>query len=164
MRSILVSIDFSDSTPHVLDVARQMAKALSAEIHLVHVTEAIPAIPPGAMGYGAAGMPELMPMSTNPIPIMDPVPPPPAVSESQKAKLADWQKEIRQAGLEVTLHEPTGAVVDEILRVADATSANLIVMGRHGHGAMYNLLVGSVTEGVLKRSTHPVLLVPSSRS
>jgi nucleotide-binding universal stress UspA family protein len=29
---------------------------------------------------------------------------------------------------------------------------------------MYNLLVGSVTEGVLKRSARPLLLVPSSRS
>jgi nucleotide-binding universal stress UspA family protein len=28
---------------------------------------------------------------------------------------------------------------------------------------MYNLLVGSVTEGVLKRSGRPVLLVPASR-
>jgi nucleotide-binding universal stress UspA family protein len=35
-------------------------------------------------------------------------------------------------------------------------------MGTHGHGAMYNLLVGSVTEGVLKQSTRPVLLVPST--
>jgi len=37
------------------------------------------------------------------------------------------------------------------------------VMGTHGHGAMYNLLVGGVTKGVLKRSTRPVLLVPGPR-
>jgi nucleotide-binding universal stress UspA family protein len=50
------------------------------------------------------------------------------------------------------------------LREADAIKPDLIVMGRHGHGAMYNLLVGSVTEGVLKHSGRPVLLVPSPRS
>jgi len=50
------------------------------------------------------------------------------------------------------------------LKQADAVNADFIVMGSHGHGAMYNLLVGSVTEGVLKRSTRPLLLVPSSRS
>ena len=77
--------------------------------------------------------------------------------KSHKAELAEWQKEIEQTGVKATLHEPTGAVVDEILRQADAGNADFIVMGSHGHGAMYNLLVGSVTEGLLKRSTRPVL-------
>jgi nucleotide-binding universal stress UspA family protein len=35
MKSLLVPIDFSDATPHVIDLARQLAKALDAEIHLV---------------------------------------------------------------------------------------------------------------------------------
>jgi hypothetical protein len=38
----------------------------------------------------------------------------------------------------------------------------IIVMGTHGHGAMYNLLVGSATKGVLKHSTRPC--APSSSS
>jgi nucleotide-binding universal stress UspA family protein len=37
-------------------------------------------------------------------------------------------------------------------------------MGTHGHGAMYTLLVGSVTKGVLKHTVRPVLLVPAARS
>src|SRR5207249_2278502 len=82
MKCILVPIDFSDVTPPVIDVARQLAKALDAEIHLVHVKE-----------FTAAATP-----------------------------------------------------------------------GTHGHGAMYNLLVGSATKGVLKHSTHPVLLVPAPKS
>jgi nucleotide-binding universal stress UspA family protein len=64
--------------------------------------------------------------------------------------------------LSATLHEPTGDVVGEILECARAVKADAIVMGRHGHGAMYNLLVGSVTEGVLKRASCPVFLVPSA--
>lgn len=162
MKSILVPIDFSDATPRVLDQAKQVAQAFRAEIHLVQVNEIMPAVPPSTFGYGVAGMPELMPMSTGPV--LDPAPNPAVMNESQKAKLNDWQKEISQAGVKVTLHEPTGAVVEEILREADVIKPDLIVMGRHGHGAMYNLLVGSVTEGVLKRSNRPVLLVPSSRS
>src|SRR6266849_3948441 len=150
MKSILVPIDFSDATPRVLDQAKKVAQAFRVEIHLVHVNEIVPAVPPTTFGYGVAGMPELMPMSTSPV--LDPAPDPAVVNESQKVKLNDWQKEIGQAGLNVTLHEPTGAVVEEILREADAVKPDLIVMGRHGHGAMYNLLVGSVTEGVLKRS------------
>jgi nucleotide-binding universal stress UspA family protein len=84
--------------------------------------------------------------------------------EDQKSKLTQWQKEIAQEGIKVSLHEPTGAVAEEILNQADALNADMIVMGTHGHSAMYNLLVGSATKGVLKHSTRPVLLVPSSRS
>jgi nucleotide-binding universal stress UspA family protein len=54
-------------------------------------------------------------------------------------------------------------VAEEILNQADALNADLIVMGRHGHGAMYHLLMGSATEGVLRHATRPVLLVPSPK-
>jgi nucleotide-binding universal stress UspA family protein len=162
MKSILVPVDFSAAMPSVLELAGQVAKSFGAEIHLVHVKELSVLVPPGAFGYGVAGMPELMPMSS--LPIAELPPQPVAPNEQDRAKLTEWQKEIAQTGLQVTLHEPVGDVVEEILRTAGATKADLIVMGRHGHGAMYNLLVGSVTEGVLKRSGRPVLLVPASRS
>ncbi|PYK67212.1 MAG: hypothetical protein DME50_03250 [Verrucomicrobia bacterium] len=73
-------------------------------------------------------------------------------------------KEIAKDGITITLHEPTGAVAEEILNQADVISADLIVMGAHGHGAMYNLLVGSATKGGLKHSSRPVLLVPVPRA
>jgi nucleotide-binding universal stress UspA family protein len=162
MKIILVPIDFSAATSRVLDLAGQVAKSFGAEIHLVHVKKLSAAVPPSAFGYGVAGMPELMPMSS--LPISEPFPQPAFTDERDRAKLTDWQKEIAQTGVRVALHEPVGDVVEEILRTADAIKTDLIVMGRHGHGAMYNLLVGSVTEGVLKRGDRPVLLVPPSRS
>jgi nucleotide-binding universal stress UspA family protein len=164
MKRILVPIDFSDATPGVIDLARQLAKGLDAEIHLIHVRELSAAAAPGALGYGLAGMPELAPMSGVPVPVFDPMPQPIPEDEGQKSKLAQWQKEIAQAGIKVTLHEPTGAVAEEILNQVDVIDADLIVMGTHGRGAMYNLLVGSVTKGVLKHSARPVLLVPTPRS
>jgi len=163
MKRILVPIDFSDATLRVIDLAQQLAKALDAEIHLVHVKELTAAAAPGALGYGLAGMPELAPMSGVPIPVFDPMPQTVPVAEDEQSKLTHWQDKIAQSGVKVTLHEPTGAVVEEILNEADVVNADLIVMGTHGHGAMYNLLVGGVTKGVLKRSTHPVLLVPGPR-
>jgi nucleotide-binding universal stress UspA family protein len=35
-------------------------------------------------------------------------------------------------------------------------------MGSHGHTAMYRVLVGSVSEGVLRGTTVPVLFVPAA--
>ena len=163
MKRILVPIDFSNATLRVIDLAQQLAKALDAEIHLVHVKELTAAAAPGTLGYGLAGMPELAPMSGVPLPVFDPMPQTVPVNEDEQSKLTHWQDKIAQSGVKVTLHEPTGAVVEEILNEADVANADLIVIGTHGHGAMYNLLVGGVTKGVLKRSTHPVLLVPGPR-
>jgi nucleotide-binding universal stress UspA family protein len=163
MKCILVPFDFSDVTPPVIDLARQLAKALDAEIHLVHVKALTAAATPGALEYGLAGMPELAPMSGVPVPGFEPMPETIPEGEGQTSKLAKWQEEIAQDGIKVSLHEPTGAVAEEILNQADALNADLIVMGTHGHGAMYNLLVGSATKGVLKHSTRPVLLVPGPK-
>jgi nucleotide-binding universal stress UspA family protein len=160
MKCILVPIDFSDVTPPVIDLARKLAKALDAEIDLVHVKEITAAARPGTLGYGLAGMPELAPMSGLPVPAFEPMPETIPEDEGQTPKLAKWQEEIAQDGIKVSLHEPAGVVAEEILNQANALNADLIVMGTHGHGAMYNLLVGSTTKGVLKHSTRPVLLVP----
>jgi nucleotide-binding universal stress UspA family protein len=103
-------------------------------------------------------------MSGVPVTMFDPMRQPIPEDKGQKSKLAQWQNEITQDGIKVSLHEPTGAVAEEILNQADVLNADLIVMGTHGHGAMYNLLVGSATKGVLKRSSRPLLLVPRPRS
>ena len=164
MKRILVPIDFSDVTPPVIDLARQLAKALGAEIHLIHVKELTAAAAPGTLGYSLAGMPELAPMAGVPVPGFEPMPETLPENEAQTSKLAKWQAEIAQDGIKVSLYEPTGTVAEEILDQAHELNADLIVMGRHGHGAMYNLLVGSATKGVLKHSVRPVLLVPAPKS
>jgi nucleotide-binding universal stress UspA family protein len=52
-----------------------------------------------------------------------------------------------------------GEPADQIARRADRADIDLIVMGSHGHGAMLQLLFGSVTNGVLARTKKPLLLV-----
>ena len=88
MKCILVPIDFSDVTPPVIDLARQLAKALDAAIHLLHVKELTAAAGPGTLGYGLAGMPELAPMSGVPVPGFEPMPETIPEDEGQKSKLA----------------------------------------------------------------------------
>ena len=161
MKCILVPIDFSDVTPPVIDLARQLARALGAEVHLLHVKEFTAAMP-GTLGYDLAGMPELAPMSG--VPGFESMPETIPEDEGHTSKLAKWQAQIAQDGIKVSSHEPTGTVAEEILNQADELNADLIVMGTHGHGAMYNLLVGSATKGVLKHTTRSVLLVPAPKS
>jgi hypothetical protein len=40
----------------------------------------------------------------------------------------------------------------------------MIVMGSHGHGALFNLLMGTVCNGVLRKARCPVVVVPARTS
>jgi nucleotide-binding universal stress UspA family protein len=51
-----------------------------------------------------------------------------------------------------------GDVAGEIL--AEAQSADMVVMGTHGRSGFEHLVLGSVTEKVLRRATCPVLTIP----
>jgi nucleotide-binding universal stress UspA family protein len=55
------------------------------------------------------------------------------------------------------LGSPISLIVDR----AEKCGADYIVMGSHGHTALYDLLVGSTTHGVLMRAKCPVVIVPA---
>jgi nucleotide-binding universal stress UspA family protein len=48
----------------------------------------------------------------------------------------------------------------DILEQVHTFGADLLVLGSHGHGGFNRLLLGSVTEKVLRRSAIPILVVP----
>ena len=52
-----------------------------------------------------------------------------------------------------------GRAHEEILRVADAHRADLIVMGVHGRHTIELALLGSVTNHIVRRATCPVLTI-----
>jgi nucleotide-binding universal stress UspA family protein len=56
-----------------------------------------------------------------------------------------------------------GAIVDTIIEQAQRQEARFIILGTHGRGAVQHLLVGSVSEGVIRRSAVPVVVVPKVR-
>ena len=52
-----------------------------------------------------------------------------------------------------------GGAADVIANVATKGKYDLLMMGSHGHGALVNLVLGSVATQVLARCTTPVLIV-----
>ncbi|MCL6593924.1 MAG: universal stress protein [Alicyclobacillus sp.] len=57
----------------------------------------------------------------------------------------------------------SGVPVATICRIAEEVQADLVVLGRHGHGALHRfqrLFLGSVSSGVLRHARVPVLVVP----
>jgi nucleotide-binding universal stress UspA family protein len=63
------------------------------------------------------------------------------------------------AGLDVTFSVRQGPVAAEIVEEAAALAADLVVMGTHGRSGFEHLMLGSVTEKVLRKAPCPVLTV-----
>lgn len=142
MKTILVPIDFSDATDCVVDTAAAVAAAFGSRVILVHVAEPEPQF----VGYDPG------PMSVRVSVARD--------IHADQQRLEAVKKKFGAA--DVLALQVQGSTPEEVLRIAKEQGASLIVIGSHGHGALYHLLVGSVTTGILKGAPCPVLIVPSS--
>lgn len=62
-------------------------------------------------------------------------------------------------GLEASFAYAVGHAAESIADKAERERFDLVVMGSHGHGALMNVVLGSVVTQVLARCKVPVLLV-----
>lgn len=69
---------------------------------------------------------------------------------------------LKKVGLPASNDYVAGHPAIEIARRAEHDDVDLIVMGSHGHGALAQLIFGSVTHGVLAHTTKPLLIVRGS--
>lgn len=146
MKTILVPVDFSNVTEAVIETAKQFGRAFGSRIVLLHVVELN--LPPIEFSTGIA-----VPVSTSPdVPLQSDV-------EWAREKLGKEKDRFAGTTLDVTMRVAEGEVLSIILE--ESRIADLIIIGSHGHGALYNLLAGSITSGVLKSAKIPVLVVPS---
>lgn len=145
MKTLLVSIDFSPISGKVADGAADLASCMGARIILLNVREPIAAYVP----VGAA-----MDVITAPIPVE---PPDLELIREQLEKIA---QPLRERGLSVESLVVEGLPAEEILSQAGKSGASMIILGSHGHGAVYQLFSGSVVTAVLHRSKIPVTVIP----
>lgn len=145
IKTILCPTDFSDASHHALDHAVAIAGYYHARLVTLHVVSPAPVLVPG---YAPMGGPYF--------------PPDAAGSEITRARARALEdtRPATEAGLSAEVVVKTGPSVAAILDSAVAQDADLIVMGTHGSGGFEHLVLGSVTEKVLRKATCPVLTVP----
>ncbi len=144
MNTILVPVDFSDATPRVVETAQQLAQAFAARIVLLNVAEPEP---------------DFVGFEPGPITVRQSVA---RDFKAERQRLDELKTQASAGGIDVQALHIQGPSVEKILHEAGEQQASWIVMGSHGHGALYELLVGSVTNGVLKGAKCPVVIVPAS--
>lgn len=146
MKTILVPLDLSPAAVQVCDAACELAKFIGARPILLHIVQPPPVMLSDVYAFDAS---QLTAMSAS-------------AAKSAAHKLRALARHCARRGVQVTTVQRTGLPVAAILAKAASTRARYIVMGSHGHGAVYDLLVGSTTHGVLKKATCPVLVVPAA--
>ena len=142
VRNIVAAIDFSGVTDAVLTEARRQARAFGAKLWLVHVQ------PPGS---------EFVGFEVGPTSIRQSVA---GELRQEHRRLQQYADSIRDEGLDVTAMLVPGPAAEKILAETQRLHADRVVLGSHGHGALYHLLVGSVCEAVLRKAPCPVTVVP----
>ena len=128
MENILVAIDFSDVSQKVVEQGMLLACAFDCKLWLIHI---------------AAPDPDFVGYTTGPQFRRD------LRAETLRDEhkyLQDKADELRKQNIDVTTLLIQGETVKTILKEAKKLNADTIVVGSHGHGALYKTLMGSVSE------------------
>ena len=138
-KRLLVPVDFSDASKRALSTALNLAGELGAEIKVIHIHQ----VQTQYMIEGGLYAPELDEDE---------------LIEKRKMEL-DKFVEAHKPGVSVAKEVRAGIPETEILDIAKEFQADLIVMGTHGRTGLSHLLMGSVTENVLRHTDVPILSV-----
>ncbi len=141
---ILVPTDFSDGSEAAWRLAESVARAVTAELVLLHVFVEAPL-------YAEGG-----PMSTDKTRGFYM-----AARAWVEQELKKWTAPVRAGGLVAREIIRVGAPHREIVGAATDEQASLIVIGTHGRGGVERALLGSVADRVIRTAPCPVLSVRS---
>jgi nucleotide-binding universal stress UspA family protein len=130
VKRILCPTDFSETSAHAADLAVAMAGYYKAAISALHVVQTIDP----SVDVGSV--------------------------DGLRQETAAFFGAATNAGLTLDVHVELGSPIRRILDHAESLPADLVVMGTHGSSGFEHLVLGSVTEKVLRKARCPVLTVP----
>jgi nucleotide-binding universal stress UspA family protein len=142
VKLILCPIDFSEFSVRAYRYALSLAEHYRAKVVALHVLE-LWRYPSAGFAASAALYDEFCQ----------------AVHESAKEKLKEFVKNHTDNEVQPELLVHQGTAPDSILSFSQVQKADVIVMGTHGQRGYDRLMLGSVTDRVMRRATCPVLVV-----
>jgi nucleotide-binding universal stress UspA family protein len=156
MKQILIALDYDPSAQQIAEGGMALAKAMNAKITLLHVIadptyysslDYSPIMGFNGFGLGAAvdlqgTFSELKKLSQDYL-------------ERSKEYLGD-------SSIQTIIKE--GDSSDAILEAAKTLHADIIVMGSHSRRGLDKILMGSVTESVLHKTSVPLYIIPTKKN
>jgi nucleotide-binding universal stress UspA family protein len=142
LKNILVPTDFSDMSLQAMRYARSFAETYEARLNLLHVVDE-------ASMYWMAMGPNSIPMGPSSDELVE-------IAEKEMEKfIGEHLADVADVGRKVVLGRPFA----EIVKFAREEEIDLIVLCTHGRGGLQHVLLGSVTEKVVRKAPCPVLTV-----
>jgi nucleotide-binding universal stress UspA family protein len=139
-KKILVPVDFSVGSERAVEKAAELARVMDASVELMHVYQ----LPVFALPDSS--------ITVSPTYIAD------LTDRAQRA--LEKHREVLQAdGIDASTKLMEGMPAQAIVDHASEISAEMIVMGTHGHSGFKRFLLGSTAERVVRMATVPVLSV-----
>jgi nucleotide-binding universal stress UspA family protein len=142
LKRILLPTDFSKYSRAAVAYAAAFADKFGAEIHLLHVVQNVAVFLPDMVNVMPPVMPSFEQMTG-------------AVRDAMRKLIAEEKLERFQVHQEIV----EGTPFYEIIRLAKEKDIDLIIMGTHGHSGLTHVLLGSVSEKVVRKAPCPVLTV-----
>jgi nucleotide-binding universal stress UspA family protein len=142
-KHILCPVDFSDASKHALQHAIALAGWFESHVTGLHVMRPEFVFEPPILFAERGGLKAL-----------------PVDRDQRIARLNDWMRPATEARVPWNARVEEGAPAECILDCVRALPADLVVMGTHGRSGFEHLVLGSVTEKVLRHAVCPVMTVP----
>jgi nucleotide-binding universal stress UspA family protein len=142
MRVLLVATDGSRAASAALDEVISLAAATHAEVAVITVWRAL-------QGDFGLAYPSTAMLGD----ILD------AERTHAEATLSDAEARAEAAGVPLRTRLTTGDPAERICAYAAEIDARLVAVGTRGHGAVASLLLGSISNAVIRQAPCPVLVV-----
>jgi nucleotide-binding universal stress UspA family protein len=143
LKQILYPSDFSERSLGALPYALELCRRFNARLHVLHVVD-------DAYQYWMAGGEGTVPVVVSEEELL-------GSARQQMTKFIDQHLAAEKQQIVTKL--AVGKPFVEIIRYARDQSIDMIVIASHGHGALTSMLMGSVTEKVVRKSSCPVLTI-----
>lgn len=139
---ILLPTDFSDVAEKALDCVKQLKDAGTKEVVILHV------IKKDSINVIAqySSIRDFREVENE-------------VEGEARKKIARIKEELKEIGFQVKTRIETGFPFNEILRVENEENVSVIVIGSHGISNIKEILLGSVSEKVIRKAKKPVLVI-----
>ena len=155
MTKVLIALDYNPTAQKVAETGFQMAKSMDAEIVLLHVISD-PVFYASADYSPIMGFDGFMETSQMQFNNLD------ALKKAALHFLDKTRLHLGDSSIEILIDE--GDFAESILKNAKEVHAGIIVIGSHSHRWLENIVMGSVSEKVLRNTTLPLLMVPTKKA
>jgi nucleotide-binding universal stress UspA family protein len=147
MKKILVPTDFSKVAQIAANVAGDIALKSYGKLVLLHVIEQ-----PGNSSFAVSGEVDSTEDWDQKIFTAK-------LIEKSKSQLAKIANDLKEKGVRVTQEIRMGNAYHGIATIITEHNVDLVVMGTSGHSRLEEMIIGSVTEKVIRNTNCPVLTI-----